>query len=291
MKAAKHAKIKNTGILYELLTRQISTDVINGNLDSKALKIVKDNFTNGTEIQKELELYQLLLNHKFNTESKASTLVETVISARKKLNNTAIRRTKYNIIKEIKESYPVAEFFSSVIPNYTQYASVYKLFEDATSKEPFDPVDIGKSRHTLIEHICNKNQRKMQDKTKILSEFEKQPEDVRLLTTKILIDKFNTKYSVLSLKQKTLLREFINNTQNSLKKYMEGELQYIKKELVTLSPVVTDKVVQIKLHEVINQLDKLVKGRDIKDESVSALLGYYSLIDELRSLKNEPSKT
>jgi len=287
MKRIKHSKIKNTGILYELLMRQVSADVVSGNMDSKALTIVREHFVKDAEIQKELELYQLLINHKFNNESKANSLIEAVLTARTRLNNSKLRKAKYAIIKEISQSYTVDGFFSSNIPNYVQYASVYKLFEDKLSGEPSDPVDISKCRHTLVEHISGKSTARVESKTKVLAEFERQPEDIRLLTTKLLVDKFNTKYSNLSPKQKALLREFINNSQNSLKKYIESELPIIRKELSDLAPTVTDKVVKIKLTEVIKQLDHLTKGRDVRDENVAALLGYYSLIDELRRLKND----
>jgi len=286
MRRIKHSKLKNTAILYELLMRQVSADVVSGNMDSKALTIVREHFVNGTEVQKELELYQLLVNHKFNTESKANNLVEAVLTARTRLNSSKLRKSKYAIIKEISQSYNTESFFSSNIPNYVQYASVYKLFEDKLSGEPSDPVDISKCRHTLVEHICGKSTARMEAKTKVLAEFERQPEDIRLLTTKLLVDKFNQKYNDLSLKQKSLLREFINNTQNSLKKYIESEIPTIRKALTDLTPTVTDKVVKIKLTEVIKQLEHLTKGRDVKDENVAALLGYYSLIDELRRLSH-----
>ena len=288
MKRIKHSKIKNTGILYELLMRQVSSDVVSGNMDSKALSIVREHFVKGAEIQKELELYQLMVNHKFSTEAKATNLIEAVLTARVRLNSKKLRKEKYAIIKEISQSYTVEGFFSSNIPNYVQYASVYKLFEDKVSGEPTDPVDMSKCKQTLIEHISGKSvARNMDTKSKILVEFGKQPEDIRLLTTRILVDKFNQKYSNLTPKQKSLLREFINNSQNSLKKYIESEIPGVRKELISLAPTVTDRVVKIKLTEVIKQLDHLTKGRDVKDENVAALLGYYSLIDELRRLANE----
>jgi hypothetical protein len=291
MKRIKHSKIKNTGILYELLMRQVSADVVSGNMDSKALSIVKEHFVRGTEIQKELELYQLLVNHKFNSESKANSLIEAVLSARVRLNSAKLRKSKYAIIKEINQSYNTDAFFGSNVPNYVHYASIYKLFEDKISGEPSDPLDLSKCKHTLVEHICGKSVARVDSKSKVLVEFERQPEDVRLLTTRLLVDGFNKKYSNLSTRQKSLLREFINDTQGSLKRHIEKEIPAIRKELTDLSTTVTDKVVKIKLTEVIKQLDRIVtKGRDVKDENVAALLGYYTLIDELRRLSNEKSK-
>jgi hypothetical protein len=267
--------------------RQVSTDVVSGNMKSKALDIIKEHFVHNTEIQRELELYQLLLTHKFNSESKASTLVEATVTARVRLDSKKLRHAKYKIIKEIRDAYTINEFFSGNVPNYIQYASVYKLFENGVSNEVTDPVDISKCKHALLEHICGKTIDDIASKSTVLLEFEKQPEDIRLLTTKILVDRFNEKYEQLSSKQKSLLREYINNSRGSLKKFVESELPKIKKELTELSPIVTDVVVKIKLNEVIKQLECVTKGRDIKDSHVQALLGYYTLLDELRRTKNE----
>lgn len=290
MKKLKHSKIKNTGILYELLLRKISADVIAGDTKSKALQIMQEHFSSNGEIVKELELYQILINRKFSSESKANSLIEAVINARKRLNNVKIRKEKYDIIKKLAESYNVAEFFGSQIPNYSQYASVYKLFEAALSKEPYEPVDVVKSRHTLLEHISGKVIAKNND-SMIIKEFANLPEDVRLLTTRILVDRFNEKYAVLSSRQKFLLREYINDIGGSLKKHIESQIPTIKKELTELSKTVSDAVTKIKLNEVLKQIDTITKGREVKDESVSALLGYYELIDELMRVKNDKKKT
>ncbi len=284
MKKIKHSKIKNTGILFELLLRQVSTDVMRGNADSKALAIIKEHFGKGAEIYKELELYQALMKNKFNTNRKADVLLETVLQVRKRLNNAKIRKEKYSIIKEITSCYGVEDFFSSQIPNYTEYASIYKLFESVVSTEPFDSMDITKAKHTLVEHIAGKRKPIIEKKSEVLEDYEKQPEDVRLLTTKILIDKFNHKYSALSVPQKALLREYINNVSNSLRKYIDIQLPSLKKQLADLSPKIDDKVTKIKLAEVAKQLDLLAHGKTVRDEQVSILLKFYSLIDEMKRI-------
>lgn len=284
MKKIKHSKIKNTGILFELLLRQVSTDVMSGNTDSKALVIIKEHFGKGSEIYKELELYQALMKNKFNTSRKADVLVETVLQVRKRLNNVKIRKEKYSIIKEITSCYGVEDFFSSQIPHYVEYASIYKLFESVTSTEPFDTMDITRAKNTLVEHIARKKKSLVEKKSEVLEDYEKQPEDVRLLTTKILIDKFNHKYSSLSTPQKALLREYINNVSNSLRKYIDAQLPSVKKQLADLSPRVDDKVIKIKLTEVSKQLDSVSHGKTVRDEQVSILLKFYSLIDEMKKL-------
>ena len=157
--------------------------------------------------------------------------------------------------------------------------------ENAVSKEPTDPTDVTQSRHTLAEHICGKTKKVAEPKSKILVEFENQPEDVRLMTTQILVNEFNEKYADLSDKQKNLLREYIHDTAGSLKKYIESEIPFIKKELEGLAAKVADKVTKIKLTEVVKQLPAIIKGREVTDENLAAFMGYYSLIDELKRIK------
>jgi len=284
MRKIKHNKIKNTGLLFELLLRQVSSDVMSGTTDSRALSIIREWFGKGSEIYKELELYNAILKNKFNTRRKADVLIETVLQVRKRLDNAKIRKAKYSIIKEIMKSYGVNDFFSGQVANYPEYASIYKLFESAISIDPFEPADITKAKNTLAEHISGKKKPYMEKKSELLEEYEKQPEDIRLLTTKILIDKFNQKYSSLSIPQKSLLREYINNVSNSLRKYIDVQIPIIKKELAELALKVDDKVTKIKLVEVVKQIDSLSHGKIVRDEQVNMLLKYYSLIAELRRI-------
>ena len=61
MKKIRHSKFKNTGFLFEILTRQITLEVLNGG-EEKAKGIVKEFFSGKTELAKELRLYNLLIN-------------------------------------------------------------------------------------------------------------------------------------------------------------------------------------------------------------------------------------
>ena len=47
MKKIKHAKVKNTGVLFELLVRQITLEVLNGDTTENAKRIVKEFFAPG----------------------------------------------------------------------------------------------------------------------------------------------------------------------------------------------------------------------------------------------------
>ena len=281
----KHSKIRNTGILFELLTRQITVDVLNNNKKAQAAKILKEFFNKKTQLGREYELYRVLTTENYKSESKANHLVDAVVSARQKLNNSQLKREKYNLIKKIKENYDVNDFFMARIPNYKVNASIFKLFYSSNDSSP---VIETQSRFTVVEHITRKSISNKKKEKAIVEGYEKQEKDLRLLAYGILVEKFNKKYSSLSKEQKNLLREYINNISNtnSLKEFIESETVKVKKKLRSILPTVSDKVTKIKMKEAINQADTLMKGRIVEDKQVVTLMRYYQLVKELKNVKN-----
>ena len=278
----KHSKIKNTGILFELLTRQITADILNSG-KSAAIKIIKTYFKENTELGKEIQLYNILVNKNFKAETRASYLVDAVVKSRKKINFSQLRREKYNLIKEIKENYNLTDFFNSRISNYRVFASIYKLF--STENISLSPDVETDSRYTVIEHIT---QRKITSKEKKVfsEEFKGQDDDLRLLSYQILVDKFNQKYSSLNSAQRKLLKEYINNVSNtnSLREYVDSEVSKVTKVLKTYLPKIDDKVTKIKLTEAMNQIKKLKVGKIVKDKQIVGLMRYYELVKELKNV-------
>ena len=227
MSKLKNSKYKNTGILFELLVRQIASDILS-NKDPQAATLVKKYFSK-TELAKEHKLYQTLINVQSLSESKAESLVETVLHLSEKLNKTALRKEKYNLIKEIKEYYDLEDFFKAKIQNYKVNASIYNLLESHNSLEFTDPKIVIDNKVTLLEFLTKKPVDKTQIKNQILEEYAKQDKSTRLFIYRMIVEKFNTKYSNLLPEQKSLLKEFINNISNTvtLKEFVNSQIQYI----------------------------------------------------------------
>jgi hypothetical protein len=123
----KHNKYKNTGILFELLVRKITSDTMsNGN--SKAATLVKKYFTK-SELANENKLYQTINNSTSLSEGKAETVISTVLEMSRKLDRDKLAKEKYNLIKEIKDNFDINDFFQAKIKNYKVLASTYTLFE------------------------------------------------------------------------------------------------------------------------------------------------------------------
>ena len=281
MKNLKHSKFKNTGVLFELLVRQVASDTLNNN-DSKAIPLIKKYFAKSNELAKELNLYQTLVKEHFTKEEKANYLIEAVLVAKSQINQATLNRQKYNLIKEIRDTYNVEDFFKSKVNNYKTLAAIYKLFEFTIADNPTESVN---NRYTIIEHITRKEV-KVKTELNEMSDFVKQDKDVRLLSYKILVDKFNDKYSNLNEGQKSILRNYINTVSDGpdLKDFIVKESTKLQKDLKTLTSKVDDAVVKIKLTEVTNLLKELASVKAIKDNHILNLLRYHELIKELKKV-------
>jgi hypothetical protein len=286
MKKIKHSKFKNTGVLFELLVRQITLEVLNGDKKETAKNIVREFFAPNTELNKELRLYDILLKEKYSSETKADRLVETVCDAHAKLNQSVLSKEKFNLIKEVSAKFDIEQFLSSPITNYKVLASIYKVFESKRESN-YDIKDIFNSKITLIENITSKPSQKLQptEDKKLIESYKQQDKDLRLLTYKILVETFNKKYTNLDDSQKNLLKEYINNITNTtkFKDYVSIELPKIVAELKTIKSKVEDKVTTIKLSETISVLEKMKMGKTVSDSQVSSIMLSYELIKELKS--------
>jgi hypothetical protein len=286
MKKIKHSKFKNTGVLFELLVRQITLEVLNGDKTENAKNIVREFFGPTTELNKELRLYDILLKEKYSSETKADRLVETVCDAHTKLNQLKLSKEKFNLIKEVSAKFDIEQFLSSPITNYKVLASIYKVFESKRESN-YDIKDIFNSKITLIENITSKPSQKLQptEDKKLIETYKQQDKDLRLLTYKILVETFNKKYTNLDDSQKNLLKEYINNITNTtkFKDYVGIELPKIVAELKSIKSKVEDKVTTIKLSETISVLEKMKMGKSVTDGQVSSIMLSYELIKELKS--------
>ena len=274
--------------MFELLIRQITADILDSN-ESSANKLVKKYFAEDTDLGKEQRLYQVLMEETTKSEGSAYKLVDAVVSEHKKLDNRVLSRLRYELVKEMKDVYPIDDFFRSKIRNYKTYASIYKLFEGSKTDVFCDPRELVESKNTIVGGLCK--DKVVSNELNQLESYVQHNEDLRLISYKLLVDRFNEKYSELNEDQKLLLKNYINNISNtnSLREYINEQLPIIKSKIEKLSSNIDDDVVKIKLNEVTSQLNKVKEGRVVKDSQVSAVLMSYELIKELE--KNEqPTK-
>jgi hypothetical protein len=280
----KHSKYKNTGILFELLVRQITADTLSGK-ESKATPILKKFFVK-TELGKEYKLYETILSKKHLSEGKAEIVINTIIESSKSLNRGSLKRQKYNLIKEISKHYNVDEFFKTKLPNYKAQAALYTLLEIYNSDNLSNPDQIIANKISLLETLTNKQVDEKQVKDQLLEEFKTYDQDLRILTYRVLLEKFNGKYANLNENQKMVLKEFINSIDSTpkLRSFYNTKINEIKSSLLNLNNKVTDKAVKIKINEVSNFLVELGKTANVGNDDLVNLLQYYELLEELTNI-------
>ena len=277
----KHSKYKNTGILFELLVRQITADTLSGK-DSKATHILKKYFVK-TELGREYKLYETITKHKNLTEGKAEVVINSVIESSKNLNRGALKRQKYNLIQEISKHYNLEEFFQTKLSNYKSYAALYTLVEIYNSELLSTPDQIIVNKIAILEGLTTKPVSKKKVEDDLMVEFQSYDKDLRILTYKVLLEKFNGKYASLNANQKSVLKEFINSVDSTpkLRDFYNTKITEIKTTLTKQVKKVTDKAIQIKLNEVNNMLAPLGKTANVGNDDLVNLLQYYELLEEL----------
>jgi hypothetical protein len=278
----KHSKVKNTGIIFELLVRQVTNDVLTKG-DSPAVKIMKKHFTN-SELAKEQRLYNLINNSEKLTDSKAETIIQTLAESAIKINARKINEEKYNLIKDIKRHYDLDNFFKNKISNYKTSAAVYTLLEHYRSKTYTDPKQVINNKITLLEHLTKKEI--INEENENIKLFLNESADIRILTYKLLIEKFNERYNSFTPQQKLILKEYINNINDSvkLKNIINNHFNYLKLNLTSYTERIPDLTTQIKLNESIKLIKPVLKNENPKEEHLINLLQYYELLSEIKKV-------
>lgn len=277
----KHNKLRNTGLIFELLVRQITTDTLN-NKESKAVDILKKHYNNN-QIVKEYKIYKAISDAKNLSEAKANILIEASIEAHKRINKTTLRKQKYDLVADIKEHYNIDEFFKSVVENYKTLASLYLLFEMYESEQ----LDVQKSsncKYTIMESICGKME--VLDKDELMEEYNSYDRGTKALIYKLMIQKFNEKYTDLDDSQKNLLKEYISNisTSDKLKQFVNEQYVFVRSELKKHMKNLKDEVRKVKINEILTFVQEIPDNKKLNDNDIFNLLHYYELIKELKTL-------
>ena len=281
----KHSKFRNTGLIFELLVKQIAADTLN-NKDSAAIPILKQFYGSKSSLSKEYRLYEFIVKNKNVSQSKAEAIVSTITEVSRKLDQKTLRTQKYELISEIKKHYDLNEFFGMQVKDYKPLAALYCLLEAQNNDLLVDPQTLVENKTTILEHLTSEPQKEEDVKDTLIEEYSKYDKDLKLLTFKILLEKFNNKYKNLLPEQKNILKEFITsvNSQSRLRTLVNEEINKIASAVRNLSAKVKDEVVKIKLEEVAKSIKPLSNKDRINDSHLVNLLQYYDLVNELKSL-------
>ena len=281
----KHSKYKNTGLIFELLVKQIAADTLNKK-DSQAVEILRKFFTGKTAIVREFKLYEFILKNKSVSQSKAESIVSTIIEVSRSIDRDSIKKQKYNLIKEIKANYDLEEFFSINVKDYKPLAALYCLMEAHKVTDIINPNFLVDNKTTILEYLTKERQDKSQVRDTLIEEYSKYDKDLKLLTFKILLEKFNSKYGTLLPEQKNILKEFITSVDSStrLRNVVNEELSKLKGIISKMEISVKDEIVSIKLQEVLKAIKPIAKTKRVTDDHLVNIMQYYELVKELKAV-------
>jgi hypothetical protein len=281
----KHSKYKNTGLIFELLVKQIASDTLSKK-DSPALSVLKKFYAGKSSLAKEYKLYEFISKNSNVSTLRAEAILSTITEISRKLDQAAIKKQKYELIAEIKTHYNVDEFFAIQVRDYKALAALYCLLETQNNADNVDPSSLIENKTTILEHLTSKAQNEDDVKDTLIEEYSKYDKDLRLLTFKILLEKFNDSYKDLLPEQKNILKEFITsvNSTTRLRTIVNEELEKIATKVVELSQKVSDQVIRIKLEEVKKAIKPVSNKEKIGDTHLVNLMQYYELVHELETI-------
>jgi hypothetical protein len=281
----KHSKYKNTGLIFELLVKQIAADTLSKK-ESPAVSILRKHYTGQTALVREFKLYDYVLKNKGVGQKKAEAIISTIVELSRKVDQTLLGKQKYQLIKELKQHYNLEDFFSIKVESYKPLAALYCLLEAQAANNLIDPQVFVDHKTTLLEHFLQSKQSNSTVKDSLIEEYSKYDKDLRLLTYKILLEKFNDKYKDLLPEQKTILREFITsaNSSTKLRTFVNTELQNIREQVETLKQKIDDKITKIKVEEIYKAITPIKNTEKVTDTHLACLMQYYELVNELRVL-------
>ena len=281
----KHSKYKNSGLIFELLVKQVAADTLNKK-DSPAVDIIRKFYAGSTSLAKEYRLYEFVTKNNKISQNKAEAIVSTIIEISSKLNQESLRKQRYELIAEIKENYNLEDFFAIKVRDYKPLAALYCLMEAQNNSELVNPSFIVDNKVTILEHLTSDHQDADEVKDTLIEEYSKYDKDLRLLAYKLLLEKFNDKYKDLLPEQKNILKEFITSVSstNRLRDLVNKEIVVIKERIEALAEKVNNEVTKIKLNEVLNNISEVSKKEKVNENHLVNLMQYYELINELKSL-------
>ena len=278
MKKLKHSKYKNTGILFEMLVRKLTSETMSSD-KTVTIDIIKKYFGKNTELAKELQLYNSIIKEQHKSEARALDYIRTIRESYNRLNQSVLKRQRYNLVKEISDNFMFERVSKIHINNYKALASIYMLFE---YKDLDNPKRLMECKNAVLEQTLTV-EKSQPTKNIVIEEFSKQDNSTRLLTYKLMIDKFNDKYSVLSESQKQLLNKYITNVNDTeaLREYVSEVIPTLKARLADHVKHIDDKVTQIKVERLSEMLCNVETMKRLKESHIVSLMRYMDLIDEL----------
>jgi hypothetical protein len=285
MKRIKHTKIKNTGLLFEILIRKFSSDIISGKEGLKARHLIKKFFNENTELSKELSLYNMLMEYKIEDKDKANIVIDSALKLHEKLDSVKLKKEKYTLVNEINNEYDLKNFFNVKINDYKLLASCYKLFE-FNFNNGNEPLDLMQSRFHILENITSK--KILLDENSIdMKLFLSQDSETKIIAYNEMVKSLNENYvTKLSNEQRDLLSVYISSNMNdiNLRENINSRIDNIITEINNYKESISDDILIIKLKEISKSIEKIKSSKILNEGHIITIMKFYDLLQSLRKL-------
>lgn len=270
----KHNKKRNTAFLYECLIRELTKAIIKEDKRKQAVtkSILREFFSKGKVLSKELELYKSLLESK---ELKQDFSRRLMIETKKdfdSLDKTEVFNEQTSLISKINKALG-QNVFSNFVPNYKDLATIGLFFQNS---------DLGAKKRIMLED-------KLVNYLTRLDENRTELKPVDSLEFKMFVKRFNETYqNSLLREQKDLLSNFIVSFSDNglgLKSFLNDEIGRLKKEIDTEISKEGKTQLAENLGKVRQKLDGYVK-RQIDSAMVEEVFYIQDLLAEVRRNAN-----
>lgn len=275
----KHNKKRNVGIIYELLLKYISKNILEGNKveAKKATRIVESRFKKGTELYKEFRLYNALASTKItNTHTIASILTEAKNAARNRINEKKLEKEKSNLIRDINYNLEKSFYFQNV-DNYRELGTINLAINEWRKANP----DIKK----LVNFETQIAERMFEKEENVLVKENLDSSHSDRLVLKLMTEKFNKFYGEnLSKEQRKIVENYVfysGNSKEKLKNFFKSKKQESLDLLEDFEIKSENKYLLEKVDNVKTKIRDLNES-NIDDETVVKFLILSKMINEIK---------
>jgi hypothetical protein len=272
----KHNKKRNVGVVYELLLNYIAENVINNKERNakKAIKIIERRFKKGTELYKELRIFNALVNSTVSGTHIAASVLTEAKNAVKRFDNKKLINEKSLLIKDINHVLKEDNFYNCKVKNYKNYATIQTLFNEWQKGDNSNLRKVIEYEKNIVEHLL---QEKLDKDVEILDPRADQ------LVVNLLSKKINEKYDAsLTTQQKSIIRNYAlySNDKDKFREYLANLKESTLKSIKAFKEKTDNQVLLSKINEVYKKVD-IISLQEVDDSIVEKFMTLSKLKHQL----------
>jgi hypothetical protein len=270
----RHNKKRNTAFLYEALVRELTKCIVTKDEERKGIiiSLVKEHFTSGTILRKELDLYRALYETEdFDVHTYEKLIYEVKLS-HSQLDREAVFKEQTALINKINKSLSKG-VFSNFVPNYKDLATISQILNP----------DVSVKHRVLLENSL------VSSLSHDSADERQQMTPIDNLVYKTFVNKFNERYNDTLLEvQRELLNKYITSFHDDgfeFKIYLNEELGRLKtiiSKFMKSETATADNLLFENSNKVLLKLEEY-RDQEINETLIQDVLKVQNLVEELHN--------